>query len=119
MDKIKASGMSIGSWAFIIGLIIAIIVAIFSASNVPIWAVIVLAILGIVVGLLNISEKEVTAFLIATIGFLLSFQSLSNIFVQLKIGGDVISAFFSLLSVFIAPAAAVVAIKALFKITHD
>jgi len=109
-----------GGWAFLIGLILAVVVAIISASAVPTWAVIVLGILGLVVGLMNVTDKEVMLFLVAGLSFLLSFQSLSNIFTTVTLGlGAAISTFFDLLSIFIAPAIAIVAVKALFEMTKD
>jgi uncharacterized membrane protein len=109
----------LGVWAFIIGLILAIIIAIVSGPVVPQWAVIVLAILGIIVGLLNVTSAEVQKFLIAAIAFLLSFKSLGDVLTTLAGGWGGIGTFFNLLSVFMAPAAAVVAIKALFALAKD
>jgi len=109
----------LGAWAFIIGLILAIIVAIVSSTVVPQWAVIVLAILGIIVGLLNVTAGEAHKFLIAAIAFLLSFKSLGDVLTTLALGWGGVGTFFSLLSIFMAPAAAVVAIKALFALSKD
>jgi len=108
-----------GAWAFIIGLILAIIVAIISGTVVPQWAVIVLAILGIIVGFMNVTAGEAHKFLIAAIAFLLSFKSLGDVLTTLALGWGGIGIFFSLLSIFMAPAAAVVAIKALFALSRD
>ena len=108
----------LGVWAFVIGLVLALVIAIFSATATPLWAVVVLAILGVVVGLLNVTDKEVQPFLVATIAFLLSFQSLNVLFTTLKLGTTA-SALFGLLSAFMAPAAAIVAIIALFKLARD
>jgi hypothetical protein len=57
--------------------------------------------------------------LIAGIAFLFSFQALATIIETLALGWTAISAFFSLLSVFIAPAIAIVALKVLYDITKD
>jgi hypothetical protein len=111
-----------GAWAFIIGLILAIVIALISAlggSAVPTWGVIVLAIIGIIVGLLNVTGRESQRFLIAAIAFLLSFNSLGKVIEVLKLNWVGLDVFFYLLSVFIAPAAAIVAVKALFTISKD
>ena len=108
-----------GAWAFIIGLILAVIVAIISASNVPSWAIITLAVLGLIVGLLNVTDKEIMMFLVAGLSFLLSFQALSAVFKSLTFGWSAVGPFFDLLSVFIAPAIAIVAIKALYNLSKD
>lgn len=108
-----------GSIAFIVGLVLAAIIALFSALAVPMWAVIVLAVLGLIVGLLNISDKETSLFLVASVTFLLSFQALSSVLETLAFGWEAVGTFFRMLNVFIAPAAAVVAIKAIMKIAKD
>lgn len=110
---------SIGSIAFIIGLILAAFVSIFSAATIPTWSLIVMALLGVVVGLLNITDKEVSLFLIASIAFLISFQALSNVFTVLVLGWSAVGAFFHLMNVFVAPAAAIVAVVAIVRITRD
>jgi hypothetical protein len=113
-DKAKVGGI-----AFIVGLVVAAIIAVFSAALVPVWAVWVIAVLGLIVGLLNISDEEVVTFLLASIAFLISFQSLSAIVSTLTFGWTAVATFFNLMSVFIAPAVAVVAVKALFVTTKS
>ncbi|MFH1506134.1 MAG: hypothetical protein ABIE94_04080 [archaeon] len=49
-----------GSWAFLIGVILAIIFAFFGAFE---WVYWILIILGLVVGLLNIKDKETDKFM--------------------------------------------------------
>lgn len=111
--------MKFGGIAFLAGLVIAIIIALFSAGMVPTWAAIVLAILGLVVGLLNITDREVQLFLVASIAFLITFQVLGSVITTLAFGWESVSAFFHLLSIFVAPAAGVVAIKALFQVAKE
>ena len=117
-DEAK-KGFKIGPWAFVIGLILAIIFALISGNTVPQWAVFVLAILGIIVGLLNVTGREAEKFLIAAVAFLLSFSALSNVFTVVVGGWPAVGTFFSLLNIFIAPAAAIVAIKVIFGIAKD
>lgn len=116
---VKESSSNIGILAFLGGLVLAIILAVVSANNTPIWAVIVLATLGIIVGLLNVSAAEVQKFLVAAIAFLLSFSSLSALFTRFAGGWLAVGTFFGLLVVFMAPAAAIVAIKALYLLARD
>jgi hypothetical protein len=117
----EKGGFKLGAWAFIIGLVLAIIIAVWSGLNktaTPPWAVILLAVLGIIVGLLNITGAEVQKFLVAAIAFLLSFSSLGTVLKAL-VNWTGVDTFFYLLAVFIAPAAAIVAIKALFAIAKN
>ena len=115
----EKKSFKLGAWAFMIGLILAIIVALISGANAPEWAVLVLAILGIIVGLFNVRGTEVQKFLVAAIAFLLSFSSLGTVIKGLMLNLVGVDTFFYLLSVFIAPAAAVVAVKALFTLAKD
>jgi hypothetical protein len=72
-----------------------------------------------IVGILNITDKEMMLFLVASVTFLLSFQSLSFIIDSLTFGWEFGSAFFRLMNAFIAPAAAVVAIKAIYNVAKE
>lgn len=110
---------SFGGIAFMVGLVLAVIIAIFSASSAPIWAVYVLAILGLIVGLFNVTDSEISNYLIASIAFLLSFTALSSVFTVLTFGWDAVPTFFSLMTVFVAPGTAVVALKVLYETTKD
>lgn len=58
---------TLGHWAFIIGIILAVI----AGSTALPYLAIVLFILGLIVGFLNITEKESTAFLVAVIALLM------------------------------------------------
>jgi len=66
----------IGKWAFIIGLVIAVLAGLFFQ---PAWAVWVLAILGVIVGLLNITAEDTRGFLLAAIALTLSATALNTI----------------------------------------
>ena len=83
-----AGKFKLGAWAFIIGLILAIVLALISGTAAPAWAIFVLALLGVVVGLLNVSGKEAEKFLVAAIAFLLSFQALSTVFTVIAGGWE-------------------------------
>ena len=44
------NGMSkLGVWSFMIGLVLAIVIAVFGAASPPVWAIALLAIVGVVV----------------------------------------------------------------------
>lgn len=116
----RQNGMSkLGVWAFVLGMLLAIIIAIAGAGTTPTWAIVLLALVGIVVGLLNIGDREVQLFLVAGIGFLLSFQALSAVLQSVTLGWTGAAVFFGLLSVFIAPATAIVGLRALYNVAKD
>ncbi|MFH1401230.1 MAG: hypothetical protein ABIH41_06970 [Nanoarchaeota archaeon] len=97
----------------------AVVIALFSGSSPPSWASWVLAGLGIIVGLLNVTDKETTTFLVASIAFLVSFGSLSSVLSGVLFGWTAIGAFFDLMVIFVAPGAAIVAVKAIFSIAKN
>lgn len=110
---------AIGGISFVVGLVLAAIVAVFASSSPPVWAIGLLAVLGLIVGLLNVQDKEVVQFLVASIAFLVSFSALSATIQQLAFGWEAIASFFSLMIVFVAPAAGIVAILTLFRMAKD
>lgn len=115
-----------GEWAFLLGVILALIVGLFSAqlTEYKVYLVGVLAVLGIIVGLLNIKEKETNTFLIAAIALLMVSSSWGPITSMLEtaLGEQVdfismwLADFFSALVAFVAPAALIIAIKAIYDL---
>jgi hypothetical protein len=107
----------IGIWAFYIGLIIALLVAIISpTSGYSRTFLAILAVLGIIVGILNVTYKEASTFLIAAIALLLSASSLIAIATLIPYLGDIIATFLQGIVIFIAPGAAIVSIRAFYDI---
>ncbi|MEK6821112.1 MAG: hypothetical protein AABY11_01790 [archaeon] len=109
----------IGSWAFIIGVVIAIIVGwlgtgVFGPAAE--WIPLVMVILGIIIGLLNISDKEITAFLVAVIALLAA----SGVnWAIIPIIGSLFGAIFSNIATLMAPAAIIVGIKAVWNLASN
>ncbi len=103
------SQSKMGRWAFIIGLIIAVLLGFVSFT----YASLILVILGLIVGFLNVSEKEATSYLIAVITLMIvgiaGLQALSvlgSLYIWIQ---TVLTSFI----IFIAASAVVVAIKEL------
>ncbi len=110
----------IGPWSFVLGLIIAVVSALTGGIF---W---MLGALGIVVGLLNITEKEVSNYLLASLTFMVSANALSVTLTQLVnlvpvIGEwlNFINPLLANITLFVAPGAAVVALKALYSVSRD
>ena len=120
MAKGKTNILSmIGFWAFIVGLIIAVVVGIMAAlgiigSAVMPAIIIVLIILGLIVGFLNITAKEILLFLVATIALIV----VGGVFAPLSTFGigAMLDAILALVATLMAPAAVVAAIKALWAV---
>ena len=110
----------IGPWAFILGLIIAVLSAFMGTVN---W---LLGVLGLLVGLLNITRKETQAFLLASLTFLVSVNALSVTLTKLVGLVPVINRLLNVvdpmlanITLFVAPGAAIVALRALYGLSRD
>jgi hypothetical protein len=111
---------TIGRWAFIAGVIIAIIAGIAAAVGGPMggWVPLVMLILGVIVGLTTITEKETTPFLVAAIALLVANGGRAFLLVDsvLPGAGTAIDTILVTLAAFVAPAAIIMAIKAIYNI---
>jgi hypothetical protein len=99
---------TVGRWAFIVGLVLAVIAGLFINAA---WVVWVLAVLGVVVGLLNIGGSETGKFLIAAIAFTVAATALNGI----PLIGGLIASIMGYVSAFVSGAMVVVALKQLFQ----
>ena len=104
----------IGFWAFIVGLILCVIGGFVSSWSNNTAIIVILVILGLIVGLLNITGKEIMLFLVATIALIVTGRVFSSITV-LGIG-KFLDQMLGLVATLMAPAAVVVAIKALWAV---
>ena len=98
----------VGKWAFIAGLVLAVLLGYILGVG---WAVWVLAILGVIVGLLNVTREDTERFLLAGIAFALSVTALSAV----PGLGPHITNILGYVAAFVAGAVVVVALKALFQ----
>ena len=98
----------IGKWAFIIGLVVAVLAGLLFQ---PGWAIWVLAILGLIVGLLNVTAEDTRSFLLASIALTLSATALNT----LPIVGAALSFILPFVVAFVAGATIVIALKELFQ----
>lgn len=112
----------VGPWAFIVGVVIAILGGVFSSMAVAYQSsiLLILVILGLLVGFLNIKDKEVSIFLIAAIA-LMSTSSVAgweslNSFANI---GTILKVVLSNIGVFVAPAAVIVSLKAVFGVAKN
>ena len=105
----------LGKWAFIIGLVIAVIAAFIGTSISASTIALILFILGLLVGFLNITEKQHTTFLLATIALLLlGIGSISALSIIGTVSGYLNSILANIIA-FVGAAALVVALKAVYE----
>lgn len=110
----------VGPWAFFVGLAIAVFAA---ATKQVFW---LLGLLGFVVGLLNVTDNELSLYLLASLTFLLSANTLSLTLSKLVAVMPLIGTWMvyidpllANITLFVAPGAAIVALKALFNLSKD
>jgi len=99
-------GDMVGGWAFLIGVLLAVIAGLFPSVSTPVMLT-VLVVIGIVVGLLNIGTKEVTQFLFSGLVLVLISSSGKDLMSSIPFVNGILTA---LLAIFI-PATVIVAVK--------
>ena len=106
-------GSTIGSWSFLIGVVLAIILAFYgSITQTLMW---LLVIIGIIVGLLNIADEEVEPFLLSGVVLIIA-SSFGNSVVSISpLFNRVLN---SMLLIFV-PATIIVAIKNVFSLARN
>ena len=110
----------IGEWAFIIGIIIAILVGFVNDSNLMGILTLVLVVLGLLVGFLNITEKETTPFLVAAIALLATGGASDSLkLIPPAVLGNFLANAVNNIAAFVAPAAILVAVKAIWALAKD
>lgn len=119
---VKSKENLIGAWAFLIGVILAIVIGLLAAFDIGDYPILlgILVILGIIVGFLNISSKDMNTFLLVAVSLVIvSFAGLSGItsaaLFGLEVGAIVTKILGGFLALFV-PAAIIVALKAGFAI---
>ena len=107
----KSRGSStIGSWAFLIGVILAVILGALGVVE-GTWTA-VLVVLGLIVGILNITDEEVRPFLTAgTVLVLVSFLG-RDVLGSVALLGNILNAVMALF----VPATVIVALKSVFSL---
>jgi len=104
-----------GAFSFLLGILIAIIFGIIPTLRNVTWVVVVLMILGILVGLLNVEDRNISLFLLAAISLVAMSTSLN----AMPIIGDMLRAIMNNLVQFVGPAALVVAIVAIIRVSNS
>ncbi len=104
-----------GEWAYLAAVAIAVLAGIATGVGITVSLVpLLLVVLGIVVGLLNITEKETQSFLLSSAALLLAgtagFITIDNVIPSV---GTMLDAIVKNIGIMVAPAAVIVAVKAI------
>jgi hypothetical protein len=105
----------VGELAFLAVVVIAILAGLLNAGGGTIT--LLLVVLGLIVGFLNVSEKETTPFLIAAVALVVAgtanFGAIDQVVNPL---GTIINSVLNNIATFVAPAAVLVALKAVYAL---
>jgi hypothetical protein len=119
--KMSGRGM-LGSWSFLVGLVLAVLLGVGLTGPYAAQMLWVVFLLGIVVGLLNITSQEASAFLTAgTVLVLVSYLGgdVLGAAAQAGLGVDkLVNIMHSILTLFV-PATIVVAVRAVFGLAKN
>lgn len=102
----------VGKWAFILGLVIAVVAGLGFTQS---WVGWVLALLGLIVGFLNIGDEETKSFLLASIALIVAANAVASL---PWIGGYATNIIANIIA-FLSAAVLVVALKSLFATAKD
>ena len=109
-----AKGSSkIGGWAFILGVVVAVLVGLFGSLS-PLWLVI-LVVLGLLVGFLNVTGGESTDFLLAAVALVIVAAFGRDVLSAIALLGRVLEAMIA----FVVPATVIVALKAIYSLARS
>ena len=110
----KSVGNLLGAWAFLIGVLLAIVVGLFGNLFTGEWIWWVLVLAGVLVGLFNVGVKETSTFLTAAVVLVIvSYMGQSALGVI-----DVLGRVLAALLVLFVPATVVVALKTVMAIAR-
>lgn len=118
MAKAKRSPVAtpkVGEWAFLVGLLLAIVLGLFPQALAVTTVTAVLVVLGIIVGLVNVVAKESHGFLLAAVALLVAGSAGYGILPGV---GDYLGAILTNISTFVAPAAVIVAVKVVYELAR-
>ena len=105
----------VGNYSFIIGVIIAVVLGVFSnlGGATAAWLASLLVVLGLVVGFLNVTGKETKEFLLVAVVLIIAANmgAASATLGGVQYIGSYLSGIFTQILAFVVPATAVVALK--------
>jgi hypothetical protein len=119
MGKEASLLAKVGSWAFIIGLVVAVLVGLFSNVKSSATITSVLIVLGLIVGFLNVTGRETTPFLLATVSLVIVSSFGGNVLAEVAYIGITMQNVLNAIMIFVIPATIIVSLKAIYALAHD
>ena len=113
MAKKEGSGNKLGAWAFLIGVVLAVILG--ALGEVSGTVLTILVVIGLIVGLLNVKDEETTPFLFAGVSMVIVSALGENVLGTISWAASILSA----LNAIFVPATIIVALKAVFGLARN
>ena len=106
----------LGEYAFLVGVLIAVVAGIWpdAIAQTPL----ILAVLGLIVGFLNVEPKEIHSFLLASVALLLAGSANLSTITLWNLGSNLTS-ILGYVSLFVAPATVVIALRVIWVLARD
>ena len=108
-----AKSKGIGGWAFILGVVVAVLIGLFGSLS-QLWLAI-LVVLGLLVGFLNVTGGESTDFLLAAVALVIVAAFGRDVLSAIALLGRVLEAMIA----FVVPATVIVALKAIYSLARS
>lgn len=125
MAKEKNIGAMVGAWAFIVGMITAVILGVFSTIPGMAWLLTILVVMGLIVGFFNVSGKETSSYLLAAVSLVIVTAFGGNVIGSIGAGtnlawiGISLQGVLNAMTTFTVPAAIIVALKQIYGLAKD
>ncbi|MBI5003424.1 hypothetical protein HZC31_08640 [Candidatus Woesearchaeota archaeon] len=116
MERKHTIVQKIGTWSFIVGIIIAMAAGFWDLNAL---IVSVLIVLGLIVGFLNVTGEETTPFLLATVSLVVVAAVGQGVLGQVEVIGPKLQQVLITFITFIIPATIIVACKAIYSLAAD
>ncbi|MCD6227179.1 hypothetical protein J7J90_01675 [Candidatus Micrarchaeota archaeon] len=107
----------IGSWVFIAGIIISILIGIMAPTS-NLWMAILIA-LGLIVGIVNVTDKEVDGFILASVGLIVGAAALINLTALLSFLGGWFEGILNMFISFVSGAIFFPALRRIYDIARN
>jgi hypothetical protein len=109
----------IGSWSFLLGVLIAVVAGVISPGGVTTTITSLLIVLGLISGMLNVTRKETNAFLLATVSLAIVTAFGGQVLGEVSGIGPYLEGVLASILTFVIPAAIVVALKSIYALAAD
>jgi ATP synthase protein I len=110
---------SMGAWAFLIGVILALVVGAFTKGSFNAIMALILVVIGIIVGFMNVSGKEIQPFMMAGVVLALISYLGGNVLKDVAVIGPYLNGMLFGVLVLFTPATIIVALKSVFELAKD